>query len=176
MEHVRMQHPQIVDLLGTHISGSTVDAVCNNVWLRGQFRAEARGYQGGIWVLWLDSIVHLNILDAHEQFVTAEISIRGSRQWLFTVVYANPDPSNREELWDKLESSASRINRPWLMAGDFNETRTLEERDHGGPDMARRCSKFNNWIENNALIDIGSSRGELKGSIRDLMKERPGIS
>jgi len=41
------------------------------------------------------------------------------------------------------------------MAGAFNETRSLEERNHGGPDMARRCSKFNDWIENNALIDIG---------------------
>ncbi|KAJ8422846.1 hypothetical protein Cgig2_033485 [Carnegiea gigantea] len=89
------------------------------------------------------------VLEAHEQFITMEISTGA--------VYANPHPSNRGELWDKLESWASRINRPWPMAGDFNETRSLEERDHSGPDMARRCSKFNNWIENNALIDIGFS-------------------
>ncbi|KAJ8424220.1 hypothetical protein Cgig2_011631 [Carnegiea gigantea] len=44
---------------------------------------------------------------------------------------------------------------PWLLAGDYNETRTLDERDHSGLDMARHCSKFNNGIENNALIDTG---------------------
>ena len=49
------------------------------------------------------------------------------------------------------------INVPWMLAGDFNETRSLEERDHGGKEMARRCAKFNNWIENNGLLDMGFS-------------------
>ncbi|KAJ8442674.1 hypothetical protein Cgig2_003718 [Carnegiea gigantea] len=98
-EHVRMQHPHIIVLLETYVSGSRTYAVCNSIGFQGQFR----------------------------------------------------------ELWDKLESWASSNNRPWLMVGTFNETRSLEERNHGGPDMARHCSKFNDWIENNALIDIGFS-------------------
>jgi len=44
-----------------------------------------------------------------------------------------------------------------LLAGDFNETKSLEERDHDGDDMLRRCLKFNNFIENNGLIDLGFS-------------------
>ncbi|KAJ8431493.1 hypothetical protein Cgig2_032264 [Carnegiea gigantea] len=43
-------------------------------------------------------------------------------------------------------------------SGDFNETRSLDEKDHEGPIMTRRCAKFNNWIGNNASIDIGFSR------------------
>ena len=47
--------------------------------------------------------------------------------------------------------------QPWLSVGDFNETHSLDERDHGDNDMAHRCAKFNNWIENNAMLDLGFS-------------------
>lgn len=47
------------------------------------------------------------------------------------------------------------MHRPLLLPGDFNETRTREERDHGGSYMATRCAKFTNWIGNNVLLDIG---------------------
>ena len=64
----------------------------------------------------------------------------------------------REQLWCELESFSGSINIPWMLAGDFNETKNMEERDHGGDDMSRRCLKFNNLIENNGLIDLGYSR------------------
>ena len=57
---------------------------------------------------------------------------------------------------------ATSFSHPWLLAGDFNETRSLNERDHGGPDMARGCPKCNNWIENNALINLGFSGPKFK--------------
>ena len=139
-----MQRPQVIVLLETHISGSKADTVCNKIGFRGQYRVDARGFQGGIWILWTDDMVQLHILEPHEQFVTVEITSNGNRSWLFTVIYASPHPFVREELWEKLEARASTVNRPWLLAGDFNETRSLAERDHGGSDMPRRCSKFNN--------------------------------
>ncbi|KAJ8432043.1 hypothetical protein Cgig2_006328 [Carnegiea gigantea] len=39
---------------------------------------------------------------------------------------------------------------PWLLASD------LEERDHGGFEMLRRCDKFKHWIESNGFIDLES--------------------
>ncbi|KAJ8422017.1 hypothetical protein Cgig2_007567 [Carnegiea gigantea] len=154
-EHIGMQRPQIVVLLETHISGSRADNVCKRIGFGGQYRVDARGFQGGIWVLWLDNQVQLNLIEAHDQFITVEVVVSGTRGWLFTTIYASPRSSGREELWKKLEGRALTTNHPWLLAGDFNETKTLDERDHGGADMARCCSKFNNWIENNALLDIG---------------------
>jgi len=56
-----------------------------------------------------------------------------------------------------LEIFAGSTRKPWLLPGDFNETRSLDERDHGGGDMARRCSRFNNWVEINGLVDLGNS-------------------
>ncbi|KAJ8433609.1 LOW QUALITY PROTEIN: hypothetical protein Cgig2_016539 [Carnegiea gigantea] len=80
-----------------------------------------------------------------------------------------------EELWDKLETWASRINHPWLLAGDFNKTRSLDERDHDGLDMARHCSIFNSWIENNGSIDIRFSRPKFifqEGSVKHLVRNQ----
>ncbi|KAJ8447113.1 hypothetical protein Cgig2_022842 [Carnegiea gigantea] len=156
-EHVRMQRPQIMALLETHVNGHRADDVCRKIGFRHHFHVQARGFCGGIWLLWTGEETHLRVLEAHDQFVTTEISVRGTRTWQFTAIYASPHATLREELWTKLEHHANSSRAPWLLAGDFNETRSLEERDHGGPDMARRCSKFSNWIENNALHDLGFS-------------------
>ena len=64
--------------------------------------------------------------------------------------------------------------RPWLLAGDFNETVSIEERNHGGPDMRRRCNRFKYWIENNGLIDLGYSGPRFtwsRGLSQDTRKE-----
>jgi len=39
--------------------------------------------------------------------------------------------------------------------GDFNEMKILEEWEHGGEEMLRRCNKLNNFTENIVLIDLG---------------------
>ncbi|KAJ8441577.1 hypothetical protein Cgig2_003083 [Carnegiea gigantea] len=61
----------------------------------------------------------------------------------------------REKLWLELTNVANNITMPWLLVGDFNETKSLDERGHGGDEMRRRCNNFNNFIENNALLDFG---------------------
>ncbi|XP_074283852.1 uncharacterized protein LOC141608393 [Silene latifolia] len=67
------------------------------------------------------------------------------------------DPSNRRNLWSELETFARNNNRPWMLAGDFNETRSLNKRHGGDSNMARRCENFNNWIENCELLELAFS-------------------
>ncbi|KAJ8436779.1 hypothetical protein Cgig2_032007 [Carnegiea gigantea] len=43
-EHIRMQHPQIMVMLETHISGSIVDLVCNKIGFGGQLRVDVREF------------------------------------------------------------------------------------------------------------------------------------
>jgi len=60
-----------------------------------------------------------------------------------------------------------------LLASDFNETTSLDEPDHGGPAMQRRCSKFQCYIEDNGLIAIGffgSKFTSIKGDNVETMK------
>jgi len=64
-----MQRPQIVVLLETHIGGFRDDSVCNNIGFGSQLRVDTRGFQRGIWVLWLEHQVQLQTVETHEQFI-----------------------------------------------------------------------------------------------------------
>ncbi|KAJ8446074.1 hypothetical protein Cgig2_017576 [Carnegiea gigantea] len=147
-EHIRMHKPQIIALLETHVSGPSADVAF--------FCVEACGHQGGIWLLWDKEEIHLTLIDSHTQFVTMEATQRGEGLgYLLQYMQSPPCTHRREELWDKLRHFASRTAQPWMLEGDFNETRTLEEKDHGDSDMARSCQNFSHWIENNELLDLG---------------------
>ena len=42
----------------------------------------------------------------------------------------------------------------WLLTRDSNEMNSLDEQDHRGLNIVRRCSNFKYWIRNNGLIDL----------------------
>ena len=115
----------------------------------------AQGFQGGIWVIWNDEELGVDMITMHEQYVTMEIHYKHYMSWLLPIIYANPHTPRRETLWNELELFASNCNKPWLLAGDFNETVNLDEGNHGGTEMLRRCTRFRHWIENSGLIDLG---------------------
>jgi len=70
-------------------------------------------------------------------------------------VYGSPSEQLRDELWEELSDFNQHNDRLWLLAGDFNDTKSLDERPHCGEGLARICSKFSNWIENNGMFDLG---------------------
>lgn len=156
-EHIRLQHPSIIARMETHIAGARAQSVCDRIGFGRCFRVEAQGFQGGIWVLWRPEEVKVNIIRHHEQYVTMEVRQHRHHTWLLTVVYASPHVNLRETLWIELLSFAQQCTHPWPVTGDFNDTISLDERNHGGPEMQRRCTRFKHWIENTGLIDLGYS-------------------
>ncbi|KAJ8424161.1 hypothetical protein Cgig2_032096 [Carnegiea gigantea] len=98
-ELMHMHKPSIIALLETHISGARVDEVCSKIGFHSQYRMEAQGFQGGIWVLWEIESVHLSLVQAYTQFVTMEVHKRGVRPWIFFAIYANPNPQAWKALW-----------------------------------------------------------------------------
>jgi len=102
------------------------------------------------------------------------IKLHGQVSWVLTVIYTNPHSHIRDWLWQELQGFAIDCMKPWLLAGDYNETISLEECNHGGPDMRRRCNRFKQWIENNGLIDLGYSGPKFtwaRGLSHDTQKE-----
>lgn len=69
--------------------------------------------------------------------------------WEFTAVYANPHANVRKHLWGKLNEM--RVERPWLIIGDFNYVLSGDERTSG----RGTSSRFIDWVEQKALIDLG---------------------
>ncbi|KAJ8432136.1 hypothetical protein Cgig2_014297 [Carnegiea gigantea] len=64
---------------------------------------------------------------------------------------------DKEQCWEMIQQFGSSVRRPWLLAGDFNGTISLEERNHGGVEMLRRCERFKYWVKNNGFIILGFS-------------------
>ncbi|XP_074313493.1 uncharacterized protein LOC141648668 [Silene latifolia] len=156
-EFIRLNKPGVLALVETHISGEAAQRVCNQINFGGRTHVEAKGFRGGIWLFWRPEIVNVVLVIHHPQHITVEISRIGEVPWFYSVIYASPDSIKREELWRALEGFASTHNRPWLVMGDFNDTRFLHERNRDSDAMRRRCNRFNDWFEANNWIDLDYS-------------------
>ncbi|XP_021845043.2 uncharacterized protein [Spinacia oleracea] len=173
-ELVRINKPTILALVETHISGETAERICNRIGFSGQFRVDAQGFRGGIWLFWREEEVTVKVLDAHTQHITVEISKVGKEPWIFSAIYAIPDSTLRKQLWEALEDVKRRFSGPWLLGGDFNETISMDERiGIGGSEMQRRCRNFASWVEDNGLIDLmysGPNHTWARGDIKETHK------
>ncbi|KAL8159095.1 hypothetical protein V2J09_000632 [Rumex salicifolius] len=148
----------IVVLLETQISGYQADKVCEVIGFDGILHSEAMGFRGGIWVLWRGERVSITEVDVQQQFVSVSVERAGEVAWLFSAIYACPNSASREALWSKLLEFSVDNNLSWLLMGDFNETRSLEERTGNLDALRRRCDWFNHWIEEMGLLDVGFTR------------------
>ena len=157
-EIVRVNRPTMLVLVETHLSGEQADRVCDRIGFSGKMRVDAQGFSGGIWMFWKAEEIAVTVYGSHSQHLTVEIKKVGDEPWLFSAVYASPDSSLRRDLWQELENVRRSYNGPWLLAGDFNDTVCMSERNGvGNSEMQRRCRNFANWIENNGLMDLGFS-------------------
>lgn len=149
-EVIRINNPTILALVETHISGDTAQKVCDRIGFSGQFRVDAQGFRGGIWLFWRKELVNVHVLDSHTQHITVEISKVGETPWIFSAIYASPGSNLKRELWEALEEAKRRFTGPWILRGDFNDTVNMNERvGIGGAEMQRRCRNFSNWVETN---------------------------
>jgi len=112
---------------------SRAQAACHSTGFRRSFRIEAQGFQGGIWVLWHEEEIDIDIIQSHEQFVTVGVKSHNSISWFLTFIHGSPHTQIRDILWQELHQFATTCRLPWLLAGDFNDTTSLDERNHSGP-------------------------------------------
>ncbi|XP_074287668.1 uncharacterized protein LOC141612819 [Silene latifolia] len=172
-EVVKNFKPSVIALLETHKDGDHAEKIGKILGYNGHCRVDAVGFSGGIWLYWRPDIVSVTLVKDHSQFITVEVTRSGDLPWFFTAVYASPNPYNRHDLWKELEQYAHQNNCPWLLAGDFNETRSLAERHGGDQNMVRRCELFNNgW--RNRITSLKNDEGiwiEEKEAVKDLVVE-----
>ncbi|KAK9677021.1 hypothetical protein RND81_11G116500 [Saponaria officinalis] len=83
---------------------------------------------GRIWVLWNPRTVAVNLVDVHDQVIHVQVQHHGSGvQFGVSVVYASNDALKRESLWASLCRMHS-ITKEWVILGDFNVVRDIQER------------------------------------------------
>ena len=99
-ELIATYKPCIFIIAEPRISGETANTKIKNLGFQHSVKSDARGFSGGIWLLWNESIGKVTVLSIKPQIITVLIEKHNDRPWILSAVYANPTPSIREELWD----------------------------------------------------------------------------
>ncbi|XP_071689153.1 uncharacterized protein [Rutidosis leptorrhynchoides] len=153
----RGEKPNIVMLQETKLH--TVDLN----WVRGLWgnnncnfvQKEMVGKSGGQLIIW-----DVDCFDVTNSFIHDYcIGIRGKwknadKEFNILNVYGPHDDLNKQKLWDFLHNLVSNnSNQAWMIGGDFNEVRNVNERFNCNF-IESRAKKFNDFIENSKLLDI----------------------
>ncbi|XP_061348788.1 uncharacterized protein LOC133294125 [Gastrolobium bilobum] len=122
----------ILALLETKISGNRGDMLIKKLGFSRNFKKYVVGFSMGIWLLWDEKKVKVEIIDAHHQFIhTKVIYLEKMKSEYITFVYGSPRRLERQSLWLSLESIAQEIVGPWLVLGDFNSILNASEKIGG---------------------------------------------
>ncbi|KAJ4827481.1 hypothetical protein Tsubulata_006828 [Turnera subulata] len=153
-ELCRSNHPSIVAIVEPRISGVKADHVIHRLPFSNSHRVEARGFAGGIWLLWEESRVQISILFNHPQLIHTRVTYQND-SFLFTAIYGSPQECWRKYLWSNLEALAASINEPWVLGGDFNSVLSGVERRNNFGRQGVANKLFVNCLSNTNLLDLG---------------------
>lgn len=67
-------------LMETHILGARVGKIVRTLGFSNAVRVDLDGFSSGIWVMWNKSIINVQILEKHAQFILIEINELNGRK------------------------------------------------------------------------------------------------
>lgn len=135
-------------------SGMIARRTIKSLGFKNYLLSEARGFSGGIWLLWFKADLQVTVIKEDFHFLHVRVQERDMYPWLLTVVYASPQENERRDTWIKLHDIASSIQESWLMMGDFNEIASTDEKKGGASVDIKRCSNFSDWINDCNLLKV----------------------
>ncbi|XP_075665353.1 uncharacterized protein LOC142635018 [Castanea sativa] len=100
----------------------------------------------GLWMLWNSERVDVMPLANTEQEIHVVVKVPNSdSNWLFFAIYASSRSVERHILWNNLIKVVELHDMPWVLAGDFNEPLTKEDKFwawHPNPVLAEAVKTF----------------------------------
>ena len=130
-------------LTETKVSGSRAKDISNRLPFDRAFHANNFGFSCGIWVLWDSTQAELSFLSSIEQEIHSIVKdFSTNSSWLLSAIYASPRYAERQLLWDNFSMVPGLHSLPWVIAGDFNEMLSGDEKFGGNPISISRALKF----------------------------------
>lgn len=157
-ELMRQHKPDVVALLETKVCIQSMGFFFRNLGFTRDTFTDPNGRSGGIWVLWDPSKVSVFTIAVTNQVIHVKIQRNGYADWVFSAIYASPNPRLRDIFWEGLKEYASTNNLLWCAAGDYNEIASLEETRSSAPDNSHgQRRKFMENINTCNLVDLGAA-------------------
>lgn len=108
---------------------------------------------------------YYEVLDTWAMEFTLTVIVKQKNNgWIqkITVIYRPNQRDRRGALWDEIMEISCRNKLPWVIRGDFNVVRYVEERK-GGDQNTQNIEVFNEIISMTGLIEIPLNDGSLYG-------------
>ncbi|KAK9697361.1 hypothetical protein RND81_08G032700 [Saponaria officinalis] len=116
-------------------------------------------YNGRIWVLWNPVTIQVTVLEEHSQVVHCQAHHHATgKVFHISFVYGSNSADERIALWSVLSALhlAPKVG-PWIVLGDFNVIRSVQEKISHTPPMISEMLDFNTCVLNCGLDDISST-------------------
>lgn len=85
------------------------------------------GLSGGLWAAWDDKYC-ISLLHACCNFMVLSVVNERGVKWALCLLYGHPCLSERRRVWDLLGDFLKQLKLPVLIAGDFNQILSPEEK------------------------------------------------
>ncbi|GLT65819.1 hypothetical protein SLA2020_382260 [Shorea laevis] len=162
---LKNQHsPTIMLILETKLAGEAAQAVVTKCGFSRSHVVESDGQAGGLWLLWNEEDVFIDVVSSTAQAIHAIVKVRfhpifSKFHWFLSGVYGRPQFELRMQLWDELRKVAQHFTGPWLVIGDFNDVLDQAEKFGGAPVNQTRIKAYLECMNECNLMDLGYSGG-----------------
>ena len=108
---------------------------------------------GRIWVLWNSEVLDVSMVFTSDQYIhLSAVIIEKQIRFQATFIYGHNTAPKRLPLWNDLLSL--RRSLPWILLGDFNVVRFMNERLGGDPDWPPHMEDLNSCCTEAMLEDL----------------------
>ncbi|GJY38271.1 RNA-directed DNA polymerase, eukaryota, reverse transcriptase zinc-binding domain protein [Tanacetum coccineum] len=148
-------------ILESHVDIGKLEKVCSKVCNRWKWSSNRSFCSKGSRIIlgWNDDIVDVLVLSCSSQEMHTQIILKSDHKALFcTFVYASNSYDTCHQLWKSLEVHKHFVQgRPWVILGDFNSARFIEDMYAGSKDTNISMREFNACISDIEVEDLNST-------------------
>ncbi|KAL7204622.1 hypothetical protein ACSBR2_017660 [Camellia fascicularis] len=119
VEIIPSHKPEILILMETKVAFCRMGNFFNRLGFTTSTIVDPVGRVSGFWIVWYTNHVNVRASPIGSQALHATVLV---------AVYASPNPTLKEELWNELEEVVNNMEKSWLVAGDFNDYTSQNER------------------------------------------------
>eukprot|EP00253_Pinus_taeda_P002372 PITA_02372 len=161
-DKLKKEKPSIMILQETKISIQQIEGIIDKNKLQYEVMGQdAIGSAGGIAILWNPNDIILDNWTSMSRVLAGLGRIVGTKeQVVISGVYGPPSPGEKENFINSMKIIRRLYpEAAWIIGGDFNLIRSLEEKKGGIRKMDHFMDKFNEMIEDLRLVDIQTING-----------------
>eukprot|EP00253_Pinus_taeda_P017271 PITA_17271 len=161
-EKLKKEKPSITILQETKVSVQQLEEIINKSKLQYEVMGQdSIGSAGGIAILWNPNDIILEGWTSMTRILTGIGRIAGTKEKVvISGVYGPHTPGEKESFMQKMKAIRRIYPEPaWVIGGDFNLIRSLEEKKGGIRKADQYMGMFNDMIDELRLVDIQTING-----------------